>query len=132
MNKKNIAAALLAISLASLTGSALAEPVANNLNFCTKRSGSISPGTVAPRQEKVIYGPYTVTCGTTNHHFTVRGASGQIPVKVQKYVNGNWNSVTSPTYDPSGRYGSGTFRLVIDNLRNERSASYRGSFTVPM
>lgn len=132
MNKKNIAAALLAIGLASLTGSALAEPVANNLNFCTKRSGSISPDTVAPRQEKVIYGPYTVTCGTTNHHFTVRGASGQIPVVVQQYRGGSWSPVTPTTYDPSGRFGAGTFRLVIDNRRTQTSVSYTGSFTVPM
>ena len=131
MNKNKIAAIILALGLGQLAGTVMAEPAAN-LNFCTKLSGTITVGTVGARQEKVIYGPYTVRCGTTSHHFQVSGASGQLPVKVQKLTNGSWVSVTSPTYDPSGRYGAGTYRLVLDNLGNGQSASYRGRYSVPM
>jgi hypothetical protein len=132
MDKKKIMALMLAMSLGALVGSAAAEPVANNLNFCTKRSGSISSGTVGARQEKVIYGPYTVTCGTTSHHFNIRGASGQIPVVVQQLQNGSWSAVTGRVYDPSGRFGSGTFRVVADNRQSETPISYTGSYSVPM
>jgi hypothetical protein len=132
MDKKKIVALMLAMSLGSLVGSVAAEPVANKLNFCAKRSGSISSGTVAAGQQGVIYGPYTVTCGTTSHHFNVRGASGQLPVIVQRLQGGSWASVTSPTYDPSGRFGAGTFRLLLDNMHGRNSVSYTGGFTVPM
>jgi hypothetical protein len=132
MNKNKIASLIFALSLIQMTEYVSAEPAVGKANFCTKRSGAISPGRVAPRQEAVIFGPYSVKCGTTSHHFQVRGASGQLPVKVQRMVNGGWTSVTSSTYDPSGNYGSGTFRLVLDNRQNAGSASYKGSFTVPM
>ncbi|MDE1196197.1 MAG: hypothetical protein PW896_13720 [Pseudomonas sp.] len=132
MDKKKIVALMLAMSLGSLVGSVTAEPAANNLNFCTKRSGSISSGTVAARQEKVIYGPYIVTCGTTSHHFNIRGASGQTPVVVQRLQHGSWSAVTGRVYDPSGRFGSGTFRVVVDNRQSDTSISYTGTYSVPM
>ncbi|TDV69814.1 hypothetical protein [Pseudomonas sp. LP_7_YM] len=131
MNKKAMTVLLLALGLGSLGGVASAEPNGANLNFCTKLSGSISSGTAAPGQMKVIYGPYTVKCDATFHRFTVRGASGQLTVKVEKRVGDSWNAITPPTYDPSGSYGAGTFRLVLDNLTNH-TVSYRGSFSVPM
>jgi len=125
-------AVVLAVSLGSLAGSVTAEPAPNTLDFCTKRSGSISPGSVAAGQQRVIYGPYTVKCGTTSHHFNVRAASGQIPVIVQRLSGGGWSSVTAPTYQPSGRFGAGTFRLLLDNSHSRTSVTYTGSFTVPM
>jgi len=131
MNKNKMAAVVLALGLSQLAGTVMAAP-AVNLNFCTKRSGTISPGTVAARQQQVIYGPYTVTCGTTSHHFTVRGASGQTPVTVQQLRGGSWSAVTGRTYDPSGRFGAGTFRLMLDNTQSSTSASYAGSYSVPM
>lgn len=132
MDKKKIVALMLAMSMGAWVGSVAAEPVANKLNFCTKRSGAISPGTVAAGQQRVIYGPYTVTCGTTSHHFNVRGASGQIPVVVQRLQHGSWSAVTGRVYDPSGRFGSGTFRVVVDNRQSGTSISYTGSYSVPM
>jgi len=123
---------MLIVSLGGLAGTVAAEPVANTQNFCTKRSGSIPSGTVPAGQLQVIFGPYRVSCGTTSHHFNVRGASGQLPVIVQQHRGGNWSSVTTPGYSPSGHYGAGTFRLVLDNSRGRSSVSYTGSFTVPM
>ena len=132
MFKKKMNSLILAASLASLAGLAAAEPAAINLNFCTKISGAIPAGTVNPNEERVIYGPYTVTCGTTSHHFNVTGASGQVPVFVQQLQGGSWSSITRPMYDPSGLFGAGTFRLVIDNRQNPKSTSYSGSYVVPM
>jgi hypothetical protein len=89
-------------------------------------------GSRGAQQEKVIYGPYKVTCGTTSHHFNVKGASGQVPVIVQQLKYGSWASITAATYDPSGRFGAGTLRLVIDNRQSNTSVSYTGTFVVPM
>jgi hypothetical protein len=122
----------LAACLTSLAGAATAQPAANTFNFCTKKSGTISSGHVGVQQEKVIYGPYKVTCGTTSHHFNVKGASGQVPVTVQQLKNGGWASITAATYDPSGRFGAGIFRLVIDNRQSNTPVSHTGTFVVPM
>lgn len=132
MFKKKMTLLILAASLTSLSGVTAAQPAPSTLNFCTKMSGAIPAGTVNPRDEKVIYGPYKVTCGTTSHHFKVRGASGQVPVVVQQLRGGSWSSVSGTTYDPSGLFGAGTFRLVIDNLQSPTPTSYSGSYVVPM
>lgn len=132
MNKKTMSVVLLAFSLGSLAGVTSAEPNPINLNFCTKLSGSIASGQVAAHQQQVIYGPYTVKCGTTNHHFNVRGSSGQIPVIVQQLRGGSWSAVIEETYEPRGPFGAGTFRLVLDNRQGQTSVSYTGSYTVPM
>lgn len=132
MKKKSITSFALALGIASFVPFVTAQPLASNLNFCTKLSGSIAPGTVAAREQRVIHGPYTVKCGTTSHHFNVRGASGQVPVIVQQFRGGSWSAVTGKTYDPSGRFGAGTFRLIIDNLQESTSVSYTGSYVVPM
>jgi hypothetical protein len=55
--------------------------------------------------------------------------SSDIPKQLQ---GGSWSSVTGKTYDPSGLFGAGTFRLVIDNRQNPKSTSYSGSYVVPM
>ena len=132
MNKKTMAALVVSLGILCVAPFVAAQPVANNFNFCTKLSGSIAPGTVGPREQRVIHGPYTVKCGTTSHHFSVRGASGQVPVILQQFRGGNWSAVTGKTYDPSGSFGAGTFRLVIDNLQGQASVSYTGSYVVPM
>lgn len=132
MNKNKMAVLMLCLGLGPLAGEAAAQPVSANPIFCTKLSGSISSGTVAPRQQQVIYGPYNVKCGTTSHHFNVRGASGQVPVILQRFSGGGWSAVTGRTYDPSGRFGAGTFRLVIDNSTSPTPVSHTGSYTVPM
>lgn len=132
MNNKKIAIFMLALSVSSFTAVASAGPNPINLNFCTKLSGAIPAGVVVPRQQHVVYGPYTVKCGTTQHHFNVRGPSGQIPVIVQQLRGGSWSAVSAPTYDPSGAFGAGTFRLVLDNVQGDTPVSYTGSYTVPM
>ncbi|MFP3923216.1 MULTISPECIES: hypothetical protein [Pseudomonas] len=132
MFKKKMTSLILAASLASLAGVTAAQPIASTMNFCTKISGAIPAGTVNPGEQQVIYGPYTVTCGTTSHHFNVTGASGQVPVFVQQLQAGSWSSVTGKTYDPSGLFGAGTFRLVIDNVQSPVPTSYSGSYVVPM
>jgi hypothetical protein len=132
MSKKETVVFIMALGLAQLSGQVNADPVRSASNFCTKKSGVITPGIVGHGQDKVIYGPYTVTCGTTSHHFRVMGASGQLPVQVQKFSGSTWSSVTASTYDPSGNYGAGIFRLVLNNRNNAYQVSYRGSFVVPM
>jgi hypothetical protein len=132
MLTKKMITLTLAACLTSLAGAATAQPAANTFNFCTKKSGTISPGTLGARERKVIYGPYTVTCGTTSHHFSVRGASGQVPVFIEQLRSGQWSPITERTFDPAGRFGAGTFRLVIDNRQSPSPVTYAGSYVVPM
>lgn len=132
MFKKKMTSLILVASLVSLAGVTAAQPAASTMNFCTKISGAIPAGTVNAGEQQVIYGPYTVTCGTTSHHFSVTGASGQVLVIVQKLQGGSWSPVTGKTYDPSGLFGAGTFRLVLDNVQSPAPTRYSGSYVVPM
>ena len=75
MNKK-IAALVLALGMAQLSGNAMAEPQGwtTPLNkMCFINSGSIFGGTAPAGQVTVVYGPYTAKCATTYHKFQLGG-----------------------------------------------------------
>ncbi|WP_297842759.1 hypothetical protein [Pseudomonas sp.] len=131
MNKK-IAALVLALGMAQLSGNAMAEPQGwtTPLNkICFINSGSISGGTAPAGQVTVVYGPYTAKCATTYHKFQL----GLVSVKVQQLQGGAWTDRSGAVMSPASQYGSGTYRLVIDNTRKQTSTVYGGgTFSVPL
>lgn len=82
------------------------------------------------KQQKVIFGPYTSQCAGS-HSFQVRGAPAYPRIVIQQLVNGSWNSVTAMSYNPSGRFEAGTFRVILDNSHYNNIQTYAVNFSVP-
>lgn len=131
MNKK-IVAWVLALGLAQFGGMAVAEPGQNiwtPLNkICLQHNGTIYPSVAAPGERKVVYGPYTAKCPTSYHKFQLN----VVPVVVEKLTNGIWVHVPTTLYSPVGKFGAGTFRVILDNQKGLTPVSYRGTFSVPL
>jgi hypothetical protein len=133
INKK-IAALVLALGFVQLSGNAVAEPVQGwqtPLNkICLINRGTIYRGVAAPGELKVVYGPYTAKCATTYHTFRLVGLA---LVKVQQLQGGVWANRSGAVASPSSQYGSGTYRLVIDNRGKQTPIPYSGgTFSVPL
>ncbi|MEB0042738.1 MULTISPECIES: hypothetical protein [unclassified Pseudomonas] len=132
MNKK-ISVLVLAFGLAQMSGHVAAEPMQSWLTpldkICFVNNGRVYPGVAAPGEKKVIYGPYTAKCATTYHKFRL----GLSFVDVEQLIGGAWSVVERRAFNPAKQYGSGTFRIVLNNERSQTSTSYKGgTFSVPL
>ncbi|WP_285426465.1 hypothetical protein [Pseudomonas sp. efr-133-TYG-103a] len=131
MKSKNVIALMLALGMAQVSHSATAAPGAQAVQ-CYKYSSQMSPGVAAPGEYKVIHS-YTVKCGTTMHHLTVRTQQGSVqPVTVERLQGGRWVVVASNAYDPSANWGAGSFRVILNNRNGNAPVGYRGSFSLPL
>jgi hypothetical protein len=123
---------VLALGLLQMSGSAMAAPQGwtTPLNkVCFINSGSIYGGTAPAGLVTVVYGPYTAKCATTYHKFRL----GLTLVKVEQLKNGVWSDRSGSTISPASQYGSGTYRLVIDNRNKQTATVYGGgTFSVPL
>ncbi|MEA9979948.1 MULTISPECIES: hypothetical protein [unclassified Pseudomonas] len=132
MNKK-LGAWVLAFGLVQMSGQVVAAPMQSWLTplnkMCFINNGTVYPGVAAPGELKVVYGPYTAKCATTYHKFRL----GLTFVDVQKLIGGVWTNVESGAFNPAKQYGSGTFRIVLNNQGKQTSAPYKGgTFSVPL
>ncbi|MEB0042740.1 MULTISPECIES: hypothetical protein [unclassified Pseudomonas] len=132
MNKK-ISALVLAFGLVQMSGHVAAEPMQSWLTplnkMCFSHNGNIYRGVAAPGELKIIYGPYTAKCANTYHKFRL----GLVLVNVQQLKNGVWVDRATKDISPAAQYGSGTFRVVIDNTKNQTPIPYSGgTFSVPL
>lgn len=132
MNKKTCAF-LLALSVGLSATNALAAPASNSKPVqCYKYSDKIPPGEAMPGEYKTILS-YEVKCGTTMHIFTLRAQAGhRLPMNIEQLKGGAWVVIAREVYDPTVKYGSGQFRVKLDNIKGTKPVSYRGSFTVPL
>lgn len=131
MNKKTIAAMVLALGVIPLSNMAVAAPGPQAFP-CFRNSSQMSPGIAQAGEYKMIHS-YTVSCGTTLHNLTVRTQGGSVqPITVERNQGAGWVTVTRDAYDPTVNWGSGSFRVILDNRNGKTPIAYRGSFSLPL
>jgi len=131
MNKKTMAALVVALGVVSVTNMAVAAPAAQAFP-CFRNSSQMSPGVAQAGEYKVIHS-YNVSCGTTLHNLTVRTQRGAIqPITVERNQGAGWVTVTRDAYDPTVNWGAGSFRVILDNRNGKTPIAYRGSFSLPL
>lgn len=130
-NMKKMAVLMLAMGLGLSAGAMAAAPASSGFP-CFRNSSQMAPGVAAAGEYKVIHS-YTVNCGTTLHNLTVRTQQGSLqPVTVERLQGGHWSVVTRKAHDPSAYWGSGRFRVILDNTNGRTPVAYRGSFSLPL
>ncbi|MFK3796578.1 hypothetical protein [Pseudomonas sp. NPDC088444] len=131
MNKKKWMLLLLALGLTQDLPIVVAAPFAQGIP-CLRFTSQMAPGVAQAGEYKVIHS-YQVKCGTSLHNLTVRTQRGALqPVTVERDQGGGWAVVAKDAHDPTVNWGSGSFRVILDNRKGTTPIAYRGHFSLPL
>lgn len=135
--KNKLLAIMLLASLLPLANTSFAEGFRPQQATapCFRKRQNIPLGTAMPGEYKVIYGPYrsSANCGVTLHMFDLRMRSGgRWPVTLEQLIGTRWVRVIDKKLDPREKFGSGTYRAVLDNRGNPEAVPYKGIYSIPL
>lgn len=109
------------------------QPALANSLSCLQVTQTIYESMAQPGEYKVVYGPYTAHCATPSHRIELRTRRGmRLPVTIEKLQDGVWKTVISKQLDPSSQLGTGTFRVVLDWVEEDKPTHYRGTVKMPL